>query len=218
MSDPNRYWDGAQWLRWDGTQWVGEAPTPIRRNPWPLILGIVAGVLAVALVGTVLYFNLNRQTSITPVAPSPSPTSPGTSSTPPAPTPAPVVHEFTTYYVATSQGQAWGAGVKTKGDRMSGWVGALQTDDLTCFNGVVSGGKLRGVQVTPPYADSPATKQDFSWPVSGSGSELRLIEIGALQSLREVPVAVLNQQAGQGANESWQRLFDLCAGLTGGLS
>ncbi len=235
MTDPNWHWDGTKWLHWDGTQWVTEGnpdpiqgpipgvaqpggPIPPGRSPWTLILGIVAGVLALALIGAVVFIVVTRQSTpgASPASPSPSPSSASpTAASPTSPTPVP---EFTTYYLATSQGQAWGAGVKTKGERMSGWVGALQTDDLTCFNGVVANGRLTGLQVTPPYADSPGSKQEFSWPVSGSGADLRLVQIGSLHPIREVPLSTLNVDAGLSPGDTWQRQFDLCAGLTGGIS
>jgi hypothetical protein len=52
-TDPNRYWDGQQWLRWDGAAWVPEAaaPPPYAAPPGRSRRGlVVVGVVVVLLV------------------------------------------------------------------------------------------------------------------------------------------------------------------------
>jgi hypothetical protein len=48
--DPNRHFDGQQWLVWDGTAWVPEAPVPPPSTGGRRTLLIVVAVVVVALV------------------------------------------------------------------------------------------------------------------------------------------------------------------------
>lgn len=51
MSDPTMHWDGQQWLRWNGEAWVPEPPPPPpQKSHAGMIIGIIAGVVVMALL------------------------------------------------------------------------------------------------------------------------------------------------------------------------
>lgn len=227
MEDPNLQWNGSQWLRWDGQRWVdattgqptstagGTPPAeepPGKANMW---VGIAIGALAVLLVITVVVIVIiavRPQDPISTTTPTPVPTS-STPTTPPTPS------TYTLYFVNPDfPGGVYGAGVKTRGNQASGFVGIMQSGDLGCFNGTYSGGYLTGNLVIPPDGGGKPTTQTFKWKASGEGENFRLIAIGDVTPLREVPLATMNDYAAKGSTESWQPLFTSCAKLTGGLS
>lgn len=231
MTDPNLQWDGTRWLRWDGQQWIdagGPLEEPPSKNSTPLIFGVVAGgVVVLLLAGVITVFVVSKKDDQPTAASSPSPTSPFAPTTTATPTPtatptatvAPVDTMFTMYFVnVKSNSTVYAAGVKTRGTAASGWAGVLRSGDITCFNGTIANGMLTGTLVSPPDGGGAPVSQPFSWRITGSGEQFRLVEIGDITPLREVPPATVNDYAGLKPNDSWQPLFTTCVQLTGGLS
>jgi hypothetical protein len=216
-------WDGSRWMRWDGTRWIPaeSTPQPVPSGPggttpgrsmsvWPFV---VIGVLAVALVGALIAAAFFAFRNNDPVAvPSPPQTSTAT--------PSPLAPQtYTLYFVNTDfPGGVYGAGVKVRGDQASGFVGVMQSGDIGCFNGNYANGTLTGTLVVPPDGEGggPVT-QSFSWPVTGSGESFRLVSIGEVQPLREVPLVTMNDYADKPTAESWEPLFASCNALAGGI-
>lgn len=235
MTDPNLQWDGTRWLRWNGQQWVdagGPSQAPPTKSSTPLIIGIVAvGGVVLLLAGVITAFVVTKKDDQSEATSTPSPTSsfvPPTTAAPtstpttpasPTATVAPVDTIFTMYFVnVKSNSTVYAAGVKTRGTAASGWAGVLRSGDITCFNGIVANGMLTGTLVSPPDGGGAPVSQPFSWRITGSGEQFRLVEIGDITPLREVPPATVNDYAGLKPNDSWQPLFTTCAQLTGGLS
>jgi len=225
------HWDGSRWLRWDGTQWVpaepsepsavgvpGKQSSDPSRALWPFI---IIGLLVLALVGaiaTAAFFALSRDNSGAISAPTQENTVPALPTTPTPTLPPPVPQTYTLYFVNPGYvGGPFGAGVKVRDNQASGFAGIMQTGNLACFNGTYSGGYLTGTVVVPPDGEGGAITESFSWPVTGSGESFRLVSIGEVRSLREVPLVTMNDYADQAASESWEPLFENCASLAGGI-
>lgn len=188
------------------------------------ILISLAGVLVVLLlvvVAVLVVTNRNNPTAApsataSPSSASPTPTSP---SSPPPPSPSqPTI--TTKYFVNTAiEGLVYAAGIKIRGDQVSGWAAPLRSDGVTCFNGKVAGGRLTGTLWAPAdEGGGPIVSQRFSWRITGSGDQLQLTEVSSIKPLTEVPVTVVNRDAAQPADYNWQSTFANCAKLTGGLT
>ncbi len=188
------------------------------------ILISLAAVLVVVLVvvmAVLVMTNRNNPTA-TPSATtssgstSPSPTSP--SGPPSSSSTQPTI--ITKYFVNTAtEGIVYAAGIKIRGDQVSGWAAPLRSDGVTCFNGKVAGERLTGTLWAPAdEGGGPVVSQRFSWRITGSGDQLRLTEVSSIKPLTEVPVTVVNRDADQPADYDWQSTFDSCAKLTGGLT
>ncbi len=185
-----------------------------------IAIGALAVLIVIALVVIViLAVRPKEPTTATTPTPIPTATAPTLPVPTPTPTPTTAPTKYTLYFVNPDfPGGVYGAGVKVRGDQASGFVGTMQSGDLACFNGTYSGGYLTGKLVIPSDGGGKPATQSFKWPVTGEGESFRLVAIGDVTPLREVPLATMNDYGGKSSGESWQPLFTSCAKLTGGLS
>lgn len=193
---------------------------PTKNRRLALIASIV--VLILLIIGVLVIVAVSRQGSAGPSASAPAASASAPTQSNPAtgPTPQPAPSAIVTkYFVNTeAEGVVYATGVKIKGTQVSGWAGALRSSDVACFNGTVADGRLSGTLWSPAdEGGGPMVSQRFSWRVSGSGDQLKLVEVVSITPLTEVNVQTVNRDAALPAANDWQSTFDRCAKLTGGL-
>ncbi len=90
-----------------------------------------------------------------------------------------------------------------------GFVALAQSEDLTCFAGVVTGSQLTGVAMTPSY-DGSAEGTPITWQASGSGSTFTLIKAGSVTGFIPATQADINALTGDPSGMATRRLLDTC--------